>query len=221
MPSTALATCTTPMSPASTLAAVSVASTTSTVNAAMSRPSLVRLRAKSLWQLPRIHPPVEPAIRRRYSRTAALLRSMGESVRLACACKRRVKEGGPVGSRAEPTGPRRMRRPANTLASVGSLPPIGVDKHADPICLSVTRLSRGAGRMTILVLRVCNRAFDGCAPARLSCGNVVRPYRTRIAVRAALRRRLRRPPAKSMPLPPAPRNPRAAAAGPGDGVPTS
>lgn len=122
------------------------------------------------------------------------------------------KKGGPVGSRAEPTGPRRMRRPADALASVGSLPPMTVDKHADPICLSVTRLWRRAGGMTNLVLHVCNRVFDGSARSRLSCGNVVRAYRTRSGGFGG-------PFSKVDSASPPPRNHRGAAAGPGDGCP--
>jgi len=43
---------------------------------------------------------------------------------------RRVPEkGGPVGSRAEPTGPRRTRRPADVHASFASLPRGTFNKH--------------------------------------------------------------------------------------------
>src|SRR5437868_14457526 len=37
-------------------------------------------------------------------------------------------KGGPVGSRAEPTGPRCARRPANALTLVG-IPPLTAGKH--------------------------------------------------------------------------------------------
>jgi hypothetical protein len=81
------------------------------------------------------------------------------------------KRGGPVGSRAEPTGPRRVRRPADAHASVASLPPMGVDKHADPNsfdCETPSALRRATNDFRYPRVQ---QSFDDCAGARLSCGN--------------------------------------------------
>lgn len=96
-----------------------------------------------------------------------------------------------------------------------------VDKHADPIYFSVTRLSRCAGRLTNLVFLVCNRVFDGFARARLSCGNVVRPYRMRIGGWWALAAAPAAAQQSRMSLPPGPHHYYVAAAGPSEEVPTS
>jgi hypothetical protein len=94
-----------------------VPSTTSAVSAAKSRFSLLRLRAKLLWWPPRIHTPVEPSISRRLLRVDT---------------EKSPNMVGPVGSRAEPTGPGRARQPADAPASRGTLPSSAIDKHLRP-----------------------------------------------------------------------------------------
>lgn len=134
------------------------------------------MRAKSSGLAPRIGRPLDPCIARRYSQVAPLLRPIGEPV---CSVGNREgwKKGGPVGSRAEPTGPRRARRPADALVSDGSLPPIMVDKHDDPISLSVPRRRRPVGLTTIRVSARRRKPSSMPATGSLSCDDVVRLYR--------------------------------------------
>jgi hypothetical protein len=95
---------------------------------------------------------------------------------------RRRFRGGPGGSRAEPTGPRRAHQPADALVSLWALPSAGPHKHICSIHLPVPEIASRAGELLRLrrLARCCGALWLGILSTRARVKQLVPLWRSRV-----------------------------------------